>query len=181
MGSTLFWLLLPHSIMDVWKGWFTFYFAGSNKNYQSMSIRSRNHTGFCPNKTYKMQLNHPWDEITKHMWQLFFGRYVYRIYRGDFTPFIAGSPPHLAMEQLPVQLLDRLDLLSRDMRTEMRSMSSRRFVGRFGRFGGWSMLQLFGVWGGVAGDDHVSWTCQHGRCYARSWVGWGGVNKMQTA
>ena len=95
MGSTLFWLLLPHSIMDVWKGWFTFYFAGSNKNYQSMSIRSRNHTGFCPNKTYKMQLNHPWDEITKHMWQLFFGRYVYRIYRGDFTPFIAGSgaPP----------------------------------------------------------------------------------------
>lgn len=63
---------------------------------------------------------------------------------------------HFIRLQLPVQLLDRLDLLSRDMRTEMRSMSSRRFVGRFGRFGGWSMLQLFGVWGGVAGDDHVS-------------------------
>ena len=30
-------------------------------------------------------------------------------------------------------------------------------------------------WGGVGwGDDHVPWTCQHGWCYARCWVGWGG-------
>ena len=31
------------------------------------------------------------------------------------------------------------------------------------------------VGGGVGwGDDHVPWTCRHGRCYRRSW-GWGGV------
>ena len=39
-----------------------------------------------------------------------------------------------------------------------------------------------GVAGGVGrGDDHVHWTCQHGWCYARSWVGvgWGQVSSYR--